>query len=121
MGSSIATESWQVNADDPLALTYLLDLPEFTVTRLEYDAQFDLLLVLCQPVYEVAVCPRCETLSAQVHDSKERWVRDGPWAGKRCALVLPARRFKCARCRRPFTERYAAIAPQARYTRRYEH
>ncbi len=34
-------------------------------------------------------------------------------------MVLPARRFKCARCRRPFTERLAAIAPQARSTRRY--
>jgi transposase len=120
MWRSIATESWQVNADDPLALTYLLGLPEFTVTGLEYDAHFDLLLVFCHPVYDVAVCPTCETLSAQVHDRHERWVRDVPWADKRCVLVLPARRFKCARCRRPFTERFAAIAPLARYTQRYE-
>ena len=103
MASSIATESWQVNATDPLALTYVLDLPEFTVTGLEYDAHLDLLLVLCHPRYDLAVCPTCDTLSAQVHDRNERWVRDVPWAGKRCALVLPARRFMCARCRRPFT------------------
>ena len=121
MGSSIATESWQVNADDPLALTYLLDLPELTVTRLEYDAQVDLLLVMCHPRYDVAVCPTCDTVSAQLHDTNERRVRDVPWAGKRCALVLPARRFQCARCRRPFTERLEAIAPRARSTRRYEH
>jgi transposase len=120
MWHSVATESWQVNADDPLALTYLLDLPEFTVTGLEYDAHFDLLLVFCQPGYDVAVCPTCDTPSAQPHDRHEREVRDLPWAGKRCALVLPVRRFKCERCRRPFTERFAAIAPLARYTRRYE-
>lgn len=121
MGNSIATESWQVNADDPMALTYLLDLPEFAVTGLEYDAHLDLLLVFCQPRYDAAVCSTCDTVSTQVHDRKERWVRDVPWAGKHCALVLPARRFTCAHCRRPFTERLAAIAPLARYTRRYEH
>jgi transposase len=120
MASSIATESWQVNANDPLALTYLLDLPELTVTGLEYDAHLDLLLVLCHPRYDLAVCSTCDTVSAQLHDSKERWVRDVPWAGKRCALVLPARRFKCAHCRRPFTERLESVAPLARYTRRYE-
>jgi transposase len=119
MERSISSESWQVNADDPEALTALLDLPEFTVTRLEYDAHLDLLLLVCEPQYDVAVCPTCDTVSAQLHDTTERRVRDLPWAGKRCALVLPARRFKCARCRRPFTERLAAIAPQARSTRRY--
>ncbi len=120
MWRSRATESWQVNAEDPLALTYLLALPEFTVTGLEYAAHFDLLLVFCHPVYDVAVCPTCETPLAQPHDRHERWVRDVPWAGKPCVLVLPARRFKGDRCRRPFTERFEANAPLARYTRRYE-
>ena len=120
MERSILTESWQVNADDPAALTALLDLPELTVTRLEYDAHRDLLLVLCHPHSDVAVCPTCDTVAVQVHDHKERWVRDLPWAGKHCALVLPARRFQCDHCRRPFTERLAAIAPHARCTRRYE-
>jgi transposase len=104
-----------------LALTYLLDLPEFTVTGLEFDAQRDLLLVLCHPRYDLAVCPTCDTVATQLHDRKERWVRDVPWAGKRCALVIPTRRFKCVRCRRPFTERLESVAPLARYTRRYEH
>src|SRR3712207_4025498 len=94
MWRSIATESWQVNADDPLALTYGLGLPEFTVTGLAYDAPCDRLRVFCQPVYDVAVCPTCDTPSAQPHDRHKRWVRDVPWAGKRCVLVLPARRFK---------------------------
>ena len=117
---SIASESWQVNAEDPLALTALLDLPELTVTRLEYDDHLDVLLVFCHPHYDVAVCPTCTTLSAQLHERKERWVRDVPWAGNRTVLVLATRRFACAICRRPFTERLEAIAPLARYTRRFE-
>jgi transposase len=120
MESSIATESWQVNADDPLALTYLLGLAEFTVTRLEYDAHLDLLLVFCHPRDAVAVCPTCATVSAHLHESKERCVRDVPWAGQRTVLVISTRGFACDICRRPFTERLEAIAPLARYTRRYE-
>ena len=77
--------------------------------------------MFCQPRYDVARCPTCDTLSTQLHDCKERWVRNLPWTGKRCTLVIPARRFHCTRCRRPFTERLAAIAPLARSTRRYEH
>ena len=92
MWRSIATESWQVNADDPLALTYVLAWPEFTGTGLEYAAHFDLLLVFCQPVYAVAVCPTCQTPSTQPHDRHERWVRDCrgpanpvPWSCRRAA------------------------------------
>ena len=121
MERSIPTESWQVNADDPVALTTLLGLPELSVTRLEYDANRDLLLVLCHPQYDVAVCPTCDTVAVQIHDRKERWVRDLPWAGNHCALVIPVRRFRCDHCRRPFTERLEAIAPLARSTQRYEH
>lgn len=35
MPPSIAPPAWQVNATDPMALTTLLDLPEFSVTRLD--------------------------------------------------------------------------------------
>src|SRR5215211_2062565 len=105
MNKSIATESWQVNADDPMALTSLVDLPEFSVTRLEYDAPLDLLLLVCRPCYDVAICPTCDTASSQLHDTKERRVRDLPWAGKRTCLLVPARRFRCEHCQRPFTER----------------
>ena len=53
MLNSVLTEAWQINADDPLALTYLLGLPEFTVTRLEYHDHLDMLLVFCSPLDQV--------------------------------------------------------------------
>jgi transposase len=120
MSNSIPTEAWQVNADDPLALTHVLGLPEFRVTRLEYDDHLEHILVLCAALDDVALCPRCGTSSFHVHERTERVVRDLAWAGKPCYLVIPARRFTCWRCRKPFTETLQAIARLARSTRRYE-
>ena len=102
MSNSIPTEAWQVNADDPLALTHVLGLPEFRVTRLEYDDHLEHILVFCAAVDALAICPSCGTSSFQVHESTERVVRDLAWAGKACYLVITARRFKCWRCRKSF-------------------
>lgn len=120
MLNSIPTDSWQVNANDPLALTELLGLPEFQVTGLEYDLHLDMLLVFCTVVSDVAVCPDCGTFSSHPHDSQQRLVRDLALAGKPSYLVIPARRFKCPDCRQPFTETLCSIERLARYTRRYE-
>ncbi len=119
MLGTILRDSWHSNADDPRALTRLLDVPEFVVTALEYDDRLDCLVVRCQLADGVAVCPECGTVSAQPHQYEPRTVRDLPVAGRVCYLEFPGRRFKCARCRRPFTEVLEAVAPQARCTRRY--
>ena len=120
MPATIAPESWQINASDPVALTRLLDLSDFAVTAVEYDAHLDCLVVRCAHMRDVAVCPACGTLSAQAHQYKPRAVRDLALAGHACRLEFTARRFKCVPCRRPFTEPLETVAPQARCTRRYE-
>jgi len=119
MSRTIPRASWQLNAADPSVLTRVLGLPEFVVTRLEYDDHRDWLVVRCEPVRDVAVCPHCGTPSARLHQHKPRTVRDLSLAGYDCRLEFPSRRFKCRPCRRPFTEGLEAVAPQARYTRRY--
>lgn len=120
MGGTIPRDSWRLNAGDPHALTRLLDLPEFVVTALEYDDRLDRVLVRCRQVHAAAVCPACGSVSAHPHQYEWRTVRDLPVAGRACYLEFPSRRFKCARCRRPFTEVLEAVAPLARRTRRYE-
>jgi transposase len=120
MPATRAPESWRINASDPAALTRLLDLPDFAVTAVEYDAHLDCLVVRCAHIRDVAVCPACGTLSAHAHQYKPRTVRDLALAGHPCRLEFAARRFKCAQCRRPFTEPLEAVAPRARCTRRYE-
>jgi len=117
---TIPPDSWQIKATDPLALTHLLDLPEFAVAGLEYDDRLDCLVVHCTHVRDAAQCPACGTWSSHPHQYEPRAVRDLSWAGHVCYLEFPRRRFKCARCRRPFTEVVEAVAPQARCTRRYE-
>jgi transposase len=120
VSDSILNGSWFVNAGDPQALSRLLALDEFRVTGLEYDDRLACLVVFCEHVWDVAVCPHCQQLSTQVHQYHRRAVRDVAWAGHACYVEFAARRFKCAHCRRPFTEVLEAISPHGRCTRRYE-
>jgi len=120
MLSTIPPDSWQINAGDPDVLTRLLGLAEFVVTRVEYDDRLDCVMVLCAHAHDVAACPACGTLSSRPQQYATRTVRDLSVAGQSCRLECSRRRFKCAVCGQPFTEVLAAIAPQARCTRRYE-
>ncbi len=119
MLSSILTPPWLIKATDPWALTHLLALPEFVVTHLEVADHAGYLVVGCQLARTSAVCPTCGYYSWQIHQFHPRRVRDRAWNGVPCYLEFAMRRFKCQRCRCPFTEALAAIAPHARTTRRY--
>ena len=116
---SILADHWQVNAGDPTALTRLLALPELVVTQVEYAAWRGGLVLHCTLVATRAPCPTCGQYSTTLHQVQPRTVRDLAWAGHHCYLQFPARRFACATCRGPFTERLDAIAPYARMTQRY--
>jgi transposase len=117
--TSIPLADWQINADDPAALTRLRALPEFHVTHLELAAEQATLVLHCLPVQATAACPTCGQPSAALHQAGVRTVRDLPWAGWHCFVQFPARRFFCHSCARPFSEPHAALAPYARTTRRY--
>src|SRR5215218_11388389 len=119
MLSSISPPPWLIKADDPAALTRVLDLPEFVVTHLEYADHAGYLVIGCQLVAASAVCPTCGHRSWQVHQLHPRRVRDRPWGAQPTYLEFAARRFKCRHCRCPFTEPLDAVAPHARLTRRY--
>lgn len=62
MLESIPQEHWRVSADDPLALTKILDLPDMIVTGLEGDALHQRLIVFCKQAFDVAMCPTCQIL-----------------------------------------------------------
>lgn len=117
--SSIPTPSWVIKADDPLALTQVLDLPEFVVTQIEHVEQAGYLVIGCHVAAASAVCPRCAQRSWQIHQLHPRRVRDRSWSGLPTYLEFAARRFKCRCCRRPFTEPLAGLASHARTTCRY--
>ncbi len=118
--ASITISPPGVKADDPQALTFLLNLPDFTVTAVERDEGQRQLIWLCEPAYPVALCPDCLQLSNHIHDSERRLVRDVSVGGWPTYLEFKHRRFECEVCQKPFTEQLESIAPYRRYTLRYE-
>jgi transposase len=119
MLASIPDGPWQVDANDPTALTRLLDLPGLRVTRLEYNDLQHQLHVFCQHTTQLAWCPTCQHPSTAVHQYRQRALRDLPWAGKLCLLELVTRRFWCETCQCPFREELDWLARNSRLTRRY--
>ena len=69
---------------------------------------------------EAAVCPDCQRVSAQIHDTAEpQTLRDLTIWGRQCWLRYAPRRFACATCQSTFTERVAWREPGFAYTLRY--
>ena len=119
MLESIPQDYWRVRADDPLALTKILNLPAMIVTGLEADAQKERLIVFCKQDFDVAMCPVCHRLSTHVHSYSHRCVRDRDWANWTCHLEFEARRFYCQTCDCPFQEELEWLPRCSRLTQRF--
>jgi len=69
---------------------------------------------------EAALCPDCQQLSTQVHDTAEaQTLRDLPMWDRQCWLRYAPRRFACPHCGRTFVERVSWRTPGLAYTVRY--
>lgn len=100
------------------ALTNLAGLDEFVV--LGYESDEDEIVWFCKNIYDVSVCPDCQQISSKIHQKHKRVKRDLSVFGKRSYWEYEHRRFKCDRCRKPFTEVIAGIPFGGRCTSRYE-
>lgn len=82
----------------------------------------DRIVILTAPRAPTAACPLCGVPSGRIHSHYHRSLADLPWQGRRAAVVLQARRFRCVTTacpRRIFTERLPDVArPWARRTAR---
>lgn len=114
--------AWVVHKAQEVTLTELLDLPGFKVVgySLEQRGEVEILHLHCEHQAAVALCPRCQTLSTAVHERKARCIRDLDIWGKRTFLHFTGRRFGCAECGRPFTEKLSCVDRRRRQTRRFE-
>lgn len=103
-------------------LNELLGIPELIVTEYAFEQQGDVALVhvICEHRYEVAICPRCGEVSTALHESEMRCVRHLDIWGKMTLLHFPSRRFGCAKCKKPFTEKLPWIEEQRRQTLAFE-
>ena len=69
---------------------------------------------------DVAVCPDCQRVSGQIHDTAEpQTLRDLTIWGRQCWLRYAPRRFACASCHSTFVERVVWREPGLAYTLRY--
>ena len=79
-------------------------------------------LIEAAPRQSSAECPVCGLPSERVHSLYLRTLKDLPWQGRRVAIRVTARRFRCvnAACgRQTFAERLVDVAqPAARRTER---
>ena len=95
-----------------------LDLPELEIVSQSIRAD-ESIEVHVRARKEHADCPRCGQESSKVHDSRQRVKRDIELRGYQVYLILHKRRFRCARCRKPFTETDSACGRYQRTTQRF--
>ena len=84
-----------------------LDLPEFELVS-QCSGADGSIEVQVRATKESQACPSCGEVSAKVHDTRKRVNRDIRLGEYQVYLVVHKRRFRCAACRRPFTERDSA-------------
>jgi transposase len=102
------------------ALTVLSGLEDLRIKGYERDEGRGEIIWLCEVKHNVSLCPRCQQVSAQVHDRRVRVKRDVSVFGLCSYLEYEHRRFGCEQCKKPFTEPVVDIEVGRRYTARYE-
>lgn len=94
-----------------------LDLPEFEIVSQCMGAD-ESIEVQVRARKESQACPGCGEESAKIHDRRLRVKRDIQLRGYQVSLIVHKRRFRCATCRKPFTERDSACGRYKRTTER---
>jgi transposase len=97
----------------------LLGLPNMQAVSYQITST-ERIEVLIESSLEAAVCPECQHLSTQIHDTAEpQMIRDLAIWDRQCWLRYAPRRFACATCHKTFVERVAWREPGLAYTVRY--
>jgi transposase len=100
-------------------LAELLDLPHVQVAGYQI-LNSERIEVGIESRLDAAVCPNCQRVSAQIHDTAEpQTLRDLAIWGRQCWLRYAPRRFACATCHNTFVERVAWREPGFAHTLRY--
>lgn len=98
-------------------LTQLLGLPGIDVES--YEDLGDRLILSVEAHAEEAPCPRCGTVSQNLHQNHGYLVRDLAISHYQTYLRVNRRQFKCSQCGKPFSETLDFVCPRRTYTDRY--
>ena len=87
-------------------LTKLLGIASMVVKMyaLRLEGGREVLHLWCAHREDIALCPHCGSLSAEIHQEKPRCIRHTQVWGKPTFLHFLSRRFKCNECDRTFVE-----------------
>jgi transposase len=97
----------------------LLGLPNVKAVRYQITSP-ERIEVCIESSLEAAVCPDCQQVSPQIHDTAEpQMIRDLAIWDRQCWLRYAPRRFACATCHKTFVERVAWREPGFAHTLRY--
>jgi ribosomal protein L34E len=101
--------------------TAILAWPGYRVYRHELDeaAKTLKLWVRRKPVHRGFECSRCGRRLYQVHDVREREIRDLPWSVYRATLVVKVHRLRCPECG-VRVERIEQLPSKAPFSKRFE-
>lgn len=67
-----------------------------------------------------AICPRCGKTTKRIHQSKRRRIVHDVFHERKVVLHILVRRFLCARCCLPFTEKNIPGATRSRFTEHFQ-
>jgi transposase len=95
----------------------LLGLPGIDVEN--YQILDDRIILEVEAHSERAICPRCQTESAHLHQNHGHFVRDLSLMEREVMLKVNRRQFKCIPCQKPFSEDLNFVGKQRKHTDRF--
>ena len=100
--------------------TRLLHLPGFVVVHCQEELQPPRYCFTVAVEHRIGVCPHCNTVSAEVHQTRTRErITDLPISGYAVELKVRACQFLCERCKAAFTPEVPFLAEGAHATERF--
>ena len=100
-----------------LLLTQLLNIQGVVVE--DYRDLGEQIVLQVEAVKDWAICPRCEQISHNVHQSHFHLAHDLSISNRKVLLKFNRRQFKCHTCEKPFSEELDFIGERRRYTDRF--
>lgn len=98
-------------------LTQILNLDGVSVE--DYRDLGEQLVLEVEADKDWAICPRCEQMSRNVHQSHFHLAHDLSISNRQVLLKFNRRQFKCHTCKKPFSEALDFIGERRRYTNRF--
>jgi len=96
----------------------ILDLPEFKVIKAHFSKKK--IVFNIQSIHDKRECPICKNVSDKIHSYFIQPLRDLSSINRLVYLELKRHKLFCKKCKKIFTERFAAIEYKHIYTTRFE-